>query len=108
MKNVNELLKERNFIDAQIAAIESGITSENEVIFISEVLNLLDGVGENFVSGDYYAPDRMYSNIKGVKNIRLIDREIYVKVTAPSGYLLPDSLRIRGNAYVVRFESIND
>ena len=99
MKKVNELIVKKNEIEAQIASIESGITSENEVVLISEILNLLDGVGEGFVQGDYYAQDRYYSKLNGVKNIRIIGHEIYAKITTPSGYLIPSSLLIRDVKY---------
>ena len=103
MRQINILLQRRNEIDAEIAAIENNMVAENGVVLIKEVLNLLAGVGDGYVAGDDYAPERYYSQIKGVKNIRIIDGGIYVKVTAPSGYLLPSSVRIEGNTYVVRF-----
>lgn len=101
MKQISLLIQRRNEIDAAIASIENNITSDNGVIFIKEVLNLLAGVGDGFTSGDYYAPNRYYSQIKGVKNIRIIDEEVWVKITTPSGYLLPEKITIRNKEYRV-------
>ena len=101
MKQINILIQRLNEIDAAITAIENNITADNAVVFVKEVLNLLSGVGDGFISGDYYAPDRYYSQIKGVKNIRLIDEEIWVKVTTPSGYLLPEKIKIHDTEYRV-------
>ena len=103
MGQINILLQRRNEIDAEIAAIENNMVAENAITLVKEILNLLSGVGEGYVPGDCYAPDRYYSKIEGVKNLRLIDGGIYVKVTAPSGYLLPGSVRIGDNTYVIRF-----
>ena len=101
MKNsVKELIEKRNEIEAQIWAIEKGITIENEVILHQEITNLIDGVGEGFVSGDYYADSRLYSDIPGVKNIRFhTDTEILVKVVSPIGMLVPHTLNVRGVEY---------
>ena len=96
---VNELIVKKNEIEAQIASIENNMISENEVVLISEVLNLLDGVGEGFIKGDYYAQDRYYSKLNGIKNLRIIGNEIYAKITTPSGYLIPSSLLIRDVKY---------
>ena len=106
MKKVNELIVKKNEIEAQIVAIQNNITSENEVVLISEVLNLLDGVGEGFVKGDYYAQDRVYSKLNGIKNLRIIGNEIYAKITTPSGYLIPSSILIRDVKYrITTFKS---
>ena len=99
MKQVNILIQRRNEIDAAITAIENNITSANGVVLIKEILNLLAGVGDGYVAGDYYASDRYYSAISGVKNIRLIGEAIYVKVTAPSGCLLPEKIKIHDKEY---------
>ena len=101
MKQINILIQRLNEIEAAITAVENNITADNAVVFVKEVLNLLSGVGDGFVSRDYYAPDRYYSQIKGVKNIRIIDGEVWVKVTTPSGYLLPEKIKIRDTEYNV-------
>lgn len=92
-------MEARNSINAQIALIENQCENKNSSILIEETMNLLDGVG-NFVSGDNYAPDRIYSRICGVKNIRLEkEGRIVVKVTSPEGKLLPSKICVRGNVY---------
>ena len=101
MRQVNILMQRLNEIEAAITAVENNITADNAVVFVKEVLNLLSGVGDGFVSRDYYAPDRYYSQIKGVKNIRIIDGEVWVKVTTPSGYLLPEKIKIHDTEYRV-------
>ena len=74
-----------------------------------EVKNLIDGVGEGFVEGDYYAPDRYYSKIPGVKNIRIkrgftTPATIFVKLYF---YVpLPKKITLFGEEYQVEtFES---
>ena len=99
MKQISLLIQRRNEIDAAIASIENNITSDNGVILIREILDLLNGVGCGFKSGDYYAPDRFYSAISGVKNIRIQDADVFVKVTAPSGYLVPEKIKIHDKEY---------
>ena len=101
MNQVNLLIQRRNEIEASITAIENNITSSNGVLLIKEVLNLMVGVGDGYIPTDYYAHARYYSQIKGVKNIRIIDEEIWVKVTAPSGYLLPEKIKIHDKEYRV-------
>ena len=104
MDKVNEIQAQINALEAKKAEIINSLTSENEVILHEEILNLIDGVGDGYISGDYYAPNRYYSKIKGVKNIRRYgDTDILVKVVSPSGYLLPDKLNIRGNEMHIVF-----
>ena len=103
MKNVNTLLAKRNRIEAEIISLEKGLVEANHQLFVEEVLNLFDCVGEGFVESDYYAPSRYYSNIRGVKNIRLNALGIQVKVTSPAGYLLPEKIEVHGEVYPVHF-----
>lgn len=84
-----------NKLLGEIHQIEESMTSSNSGKFEEEVRNLLDGVGEGLVEGDYYAPTRYYSTIPGIKNIR-IHRDYFndtttveVKVTSPKGRLIP-------------------
>jgi hypothetical protein len=96
-KKVNEMMAEINRLKGEIFAIENNLTNENTPILVEEILNLFQGVGDGFVDGDYYAQDRVYSRIKGVKNIRLNNPDtILDKVTSPKGYLLPSSVVIEG------------
>ncbi len=97
---LRELIEKKNKIEAQIWAIEKGITIKNEVILYEEISNLIDGVGEGFVPEDYYANSRYYSSIPGVKNIRFhTDTEILVKIVSPIGMFIPYTLNVRGVEY---------
>ena len=103
MKKVNALIAQKNKIEAEIISLEKGMVDKNHQIFLEEVLNLLDGVGEGFTEGDYYAPSRYSSKIKGVKNLRLNALGIQVKVYSQSGYLLPEQIKVRGETYPIHF-----
>lgn len=104
MKTVAELQTEINKLYGEIAVIEQEKLSTNIGMFVEEVRNLLCGVGEGFVEGDYYATTRYYSSIPGVKNIRMVDEcNILVKVGSPSGYLLPNNIDIDGKNYSIAF-----
>ena len=100
MKELNELMAQRNAIEAQISAITKNIKDQNSIILIEEVRNLRDGVGEGFVSRDYFAPDRYYSRIDGVKNIRLQrsyltgSPVVVVKVSSACGQIMPSTIRV--------------
>ena len=100
---VNELMAQRNKIEAEILSLEQSLVDKNHQIFVEEVLNLLDGTGKWFVEGDYYAPSRYYSKLRGVKNLRLNELGLQVKVYSPSGYLLPKQIEVRGETYPVHF-----
>lgn len=90
MKTRNEIMAAINKLTAQLAAIKEENVRRNTIILHEELLNLQQGVGEGFVSGDYYALDRYYSRIPGVKNIR-IDRDmLQVKITDNRGLDLPE------------------
>ena len=102
--SVKELTEERNRIEAEIFSIEKKIVEENHRILYEELCNFFDGCGDGFVSADYYAHSRYYSKISGVKNFRYGDNKfITVKVTAPSGYLLPDEIMVRGEEWKIKF-----
>lgn len=95
-----------NSAEAEIIAIENGITDANTTILRREVMNLLDGVGRGYIEGDYYAPSRYYSDIIGVKNIRINsyhwkDDEVCVKLLSPIGRNIPTSITVRGKNYRV-------
>ena len=107
MNKINKLKAERNKITAEISAIESQIKDINTRTIIEEILNLRDGVG-NFFSADYYANDRLYSRVPGVKNLRWAwdeekQRTILVKITSPAGRLLPESVKVEGVEYKIEF-----
>ena len=71
---VNTKWAEINRLRAEIFCTEKRMEEENFPLLIEEILNLRQGVGEGYRSGDYYAPDRYYSSIAGVKNIRFMHR----------------------------------
>ena len=98
-----ELIEARNKLEAEIISLERKLVDENYKTFVEEVLNLLNGVGQGFVGGDYYAPCRYYSAICGIKNIRFDAEGIKVKVDSPSGYLVPKQIEVRGETYPVHF-----
>lgn len=106
-KTVNEMKAELNRLTAKIVAVEKNITSDNEVILMEEALNLFHGVGEGFRAKDYYAPDRYYSRIPGVKNIRFdgCSESIVVKIDSPVGLLLPSTVIVDGRRFSVEFNS---
>ena len=103
MKTVNELIQKRNEIEATIMELHQNFISTNSRQFFIEVLNLINGVGCGFVAGDYYAPDRYYSQIPGIKNIRICDDEIVVKVISPRGKLIPNKVIMNDVVYTVKF-----
>lgn len=106
---INEKTALKNRIESEIEAFYNEKADKNSIILVEEVKNLLDGVGEGFVEGDYYAPDRYYSRIPGVKNIRIrvgftTPAAIYVKLYFDVP--LPEKIAIDGEEYEVRtFES---
>lgn len=106
--SVNQLKAELNRLKAEIGCREAEVENRNTPILIEEVSNLLQGVGEGFMSGDYYAPSRYYSRIEGVKNIReaSFDGELYimVKITSPKGGLLPKQIMVGGTTYKVCYK----
>lgn len=106
---INEKTALKNKLEAEIEAFFQRETDKNSIILVEEVKNLLDGVGEGFVEGDYYAPDRYYSKTPGVKNIRIragftTPATIYVKLYT---YVpLPEKITLDGEEYEVKtFES---
>jgi hypothetical protein len=106
---VAQLIEQKNKIEALIIAKENNLTESNTPIFYTECLNLLRGVGlgEGYREGDHYAPERYYSSIDGIKNIRIYDSNIHfnlpekklpviiVKVDSPKGYLIPKKCKVK-------------
>ncbi len=104
MSKVNALIAKINQMSAKVMVIKERIEDKNHEILLEEVMNLLSGVGNGFVDKDYYAQSRYYSRIPGVKNIRIdVDKRIVAKVTSPIGMLLPSSISIDGDVYIVVF-----
>ena len=89
-----------NALTAKLWAVENNIINSSAEILVEEILNLQQGCGEGYTNGDYYAPDRYYSKIHGVKNIRFgCEDQIIVKISSPIGGLLPDEIKISGKIY---------
>ena len=106
---INQKTALRNKLQAEIEAFFQKVADKNTIILVEDVKNLIDGVGYGFVEGDYYAPDRYYSKIPGVKNIRIrrgftTPATIYVKLYY---YVpLPEKITLFGEEYKVEcFES---
>jgi len=106
---INEKTALKNRIESEIEAFYNEKADKNSVILVEEVKNLIDGVGEGFVEGDYYAPDRYYSRIPGVKNIRIrrgFTTPTTICVKLYSFVPLPEKITLDGEEYEVRtFES---
>lgn len=107
-RRVSILMALINSAQAEIEAIRNNITDNNVTILKREIMNLLDGVGIGYVEGDYYAPSRYYSDIVGVKNIRIKSPDILynyyrviIKTISPIGENLPSSITVRGIEYTV-------
>lgn len=102
------LIEMINSATAELESIKSNITNSNVTILRREIMNLLDGVGRGYVEGDYYAPSRYYSDIVGVKNIRIKTPDtlynyhrVVVKTLSPIGENLPETIIVRGVKYAV-------
>ena len=106
---INEKTALKNRIESEIEAFYNEKADKNSVILVEEVKNLIDGVGEGFVEGDYYAPDRYYSRIPGVKNIRIrrgFTTPTTICVKLYSFVPLPEKITLDGEEYKVEtFES---
>ena len=102
---INQKTALKNRLETEIEAFYNEKADKNAIILVEEVKNLLDGVGEGFVEGDYYAPDRYYSRIPGVKNIRIgrgftTPATIFVKLYY---YVqLPEKITLDGEEYEVK------
>jgi hypothetical protein len=96
-------MAEINRLEAQLATLRLRQIEHNTPLFIEEVLNLLDGVGEGFVGASFWAPKRYYSKIQGVKNIRFEWNRIVIKMLDRRGYDLPPTINIRGEKYTLYF-----
>ena len=110
--SVNELMELNNETTAEIRYQRHKSTQDNIRILDAEVRNLLDGVGDGYTPGDSYAPDRYYSSIEGVKNIRIYTemreqkqtvKVIVVKLLSPKGKLLTEKITVRNVEYNIVF-----
>lgn len=91
----------------QMDNIEQGspeLIAANGRALAREIRKLLSN--ENVHPRDYYAPRRYYSEIEGVKNIRMgfLPSQVLVKVTSPSGYNLPKTVETSdGSKFTIEF-----
>ena len=104
---VNELVAEKNRIEAKIQMLTESISWENYEILLEGIRNLRDCVG-NYYTADYYTCSRLYINQNGIKNIRYgADREgchtILVKLYSPKGQNIPQDITIDGEDYIIDF-----
>lgn len=90
-------------IEKRISTLENILIKKRKPEFIQEVLMLMEGIG--IVEEDYYADERYYSTLPGIKNIRFsrYPNKIKVKVLSPIGYLIPEIINIRGEDYTIDF-----
>ena len=70
-KMIDDIQCEINALEAKKWTLINNYAIANGAKLFEEVLNCYNSCGKGFVQGDYYAPSRYYSEIPGVKNIRL-------------------------------------
>lgn len=104
-KTAEQILLDISALHGELAALKAAKEKENVAQITSEVFNLVNAIGDQFVEGDDWAKARVYSQIPGVKNIRMSDEDnkILVKVSSPSGFLLPESINVEGTKYTFEF-----
>lgn len=92
-----------DLLERKIEESRKDLACTNEEILCLEVMNLINGIG--IKEEDDYAPKRIYSKIKGVKNIRFdYEGNVLVKITSPSGYLLPEYIKVFDVNYSIVFD----
>lgn len=117
--SVKDLMEQKIAIETAMRMLKETTTVKNKYYLIGAIRSLNNGVGKGYRSEDYYANARYYTcyasdgltdyEIKGVKNIRLINHddkdyvECCAKITAPSGRLLPSAVYVNGVKYVITF-----
>lgn len=110
--SVNELMMLNNEITAEIRHKRNDSIHKNTRVLDAEIRNLLDGVGDGYTPADCYAPERYYSSIDGVKNLRIhVEMEdskqtvkvIVVKLLSPKGKLLTEKITVRNIEYKIVF-----
>lgn len=103
-QSINQLIARINRLQSIVDCRVSGITESNRAKLVEEIMNLIDHVGSGYVSEDYYASERYYSNIPGVKNLRFRDNgSVLVKIISPVGELVPNVVNVRGVEYRIIF-----
>lgn len=109
--NVAELKANINRLNALVEMQEEAIFHQNYLLLKIAIQDLEDGVG-NFYESTYWAPNRVYVEENGIKNVRFghsrsIDQTenkykvIEVKVTSPKGLQIPEEMVVRGERYII-------
>jgi hypothetical protein len=94
------LIMLRNKIEVELQARSKKEKENVGYLLAIEIANLIDGVGSNMVASDYYAAERYYSDIEGIKNIREGgNKTIIVKITAPVE--IPDFIEVKGEKWAI-------
>ena len=70
-KTMNTIQQKINALEAEKFLMLEKLVDENILKLITEVKNLQTGCGDGYREEDYYAPTRYYSEIKGIKNLRI-------------------------------------
>jgi len=102
MKTRKKLTEQINKLQGELAALERKQVSQIYGKLVEETLNLLSGVGEGYIDEDYYAPDRYYSSIDGVKNIRISGNDDVVTVKLYQNIILPNTIEVDGKIYSIK------
>lgn len=100
MKRIKQLQEQINILQSEIDTIKSNFVGKWYQQLDKEIRDLIYATG-NFIAADYYAPERVYSVIPGVKNIRFgHDDTIVVKLT--EDIPLPETVDVDGTVYQIR------
>lgn len=72
MKRIQEQI---NALEAKKFFLLETMAQEEYIRLLTEIKNLETGAGDGYVPEDYYAPERYYSKIEGIKNLRFTDND---------------------------------
>ena len=92
-----EIILKINDLKGQLVAMEQKKVNNIIPQLTKEILNLIDGVG--IIDADYFAPDRYYSSINGIKNLRIIKDTNAIEVKLTENIPLPVNIDINGVNY---------
>lgn len=106
MKKLEKLTERRYNLINKINCIENEIKKTNKRILLKESKNLLNKEGEGFIEGDYYAEDRYYSEIIGVKNIRFCESNLEVKLDDDVKKFLPKKVKIDRGDFIDTYKVV--
>lgn len=87
-KMIEKIQHEINVLEGKKWGLIQNYVMETEAEFFAEVLDLLTRT--NITTGDWYAPDRKYSDVDGFKNLRIAkhngnDVVIDIKIESKKG-----------------------